>query len=89
MPHAWHAALAPQVDAADVVGIYQGGACTLILDASGTYRDDCGDGQRRPYTIEGHDVVLVGPGWSRHLKIAAGSLVDESGLTFLFTEGVR
>ena len=80
----------PLIDAADLVGIYRAGACTLTVNASGTYRDSCGDARRHPYLIEGDELVLVaGKTQARFLTVSAGRLTDERGTTYVITGGVR
>ena len=77
---------APSLDAADLVGIYRAGACTLTLDASGTYiQRGCGDGRAHAYTIERDQVVL------RDVRLVAdhGRLVSATGTTYTITGGVR
>jgi hypothetical protein len=76
-------------NAADLVGVYRAGACTLVLDASGTYRSDCSDGRRHPYALECGHVVLDGPAGAERLKVAPGRLVSETGTTYAITGGVR
>lgn len=80
----------PALKAADLVGIYRAGACTLTVDASGTYRDSCGDGDRHPYAIQGDELVLLGGVASRRpLMVFGGRLVDAAGTTYTITGGVR
>lgn len=80
----------PAIQAADLVGIYRAGACTLTIDASGTYRDSCGDGERHRYAIHGDELVLLGGiAQRRPLMVFAGRLVDAAGTTYEITGGVR
>lgn len=76
----------PDANAADLVGIYHSRACTLTLDASGTYVSDCGGHHASRYTVSGKHVVLG----AQRLRIAAsGRLVAADGTSFSITEGAR
>jgi hypothetical protein len=76
----------PDANAADLVGIYRSGACTLTLDAAGTYVTDCNRGHVEHYAIAGQQVVL---GTQRLTISAPGRLVASDGTTYSIMEGTR
>lgn len=80
-------AVAPDANAANLVGIYHAKSCTLTLDASGTYVTDCGGHHASRYTVSGDHVVLVGT--QRLLIVANGRLAAADGTLFSITEGTR
>ena len=76
----------PLWNAADLVGVYRSSACTLTLDASGTYVRDCGDVFSARYAIAGDDIVLGQPVGARRLSIwSGGRLVADDGTVYAMT----
>ncbi|HEY1550452.1 MAG TPA: hypothetical protein VGG28_21640 [Kofleriaceae bacterium] len=75
--------LEANANAADLVGIYRSTACTLTLDAAGTY--DCGTHAGR-YSTSGNQVVL---GTQRLAISGPGRLVAADGTIYSITGGTR
>ena len=85
-------AIAPDASAADLVGIYRSTACTLTLDASGTYLSDCiSDHAKHRYAIAGEQVVLEQSiRDAQRLTISGrGQLVAADGTTYSITGETR